>query len=58
MEKYKEANKKARRATSEAKRWAYDELYQRLGTKEGEKGVYKMAKIRERKPRGLKSQPS
>ena len=30
---------------------AYDDLYQRLGTKEGEKDIYRMAKIRERKTR-------
>jgi hypothetical protein len=32
---------------------AYDDLYQRLSTKEGEKDVYKMARIRERKTRDL-----
>jgi hypothetical protein len=32
---------------------AYDELYEKLGTKEGKMGVYKMAKIRERKTRDL-----
>ena len=31
----------------------YDELYEKLGTKEGEMGVYKLAKIRERKTRDL-----
>jgi hypothetical protein len=31
----------------------YDELYQRLGTKEGEKDIYKMAKSRERKTRDI-----
>jgi DNA primase large subunit len=32
---------------------AYDELYEKLGTKEGEMGVYKMAKIHERGTRDL-----
>ena len=34
---------------SEAKGRAYDDLYQRLSTKEGEKDVYKMARVRDRK---------
>ena len=29
----------------------YDELYDKLGTKEGEKDAYKLAKFRERKTR-------
>ena len=32
---------------------AYDDLYQRLGTKEGEKDIYRMARIRERKTRDI-----
>ena len=28
---------------------AYDDLYQQLGTKEGEKDIYRMARIRKRK---------
>ena len=32
---------------------AYDELYEKLGSKEGETEVYKMAKICERKTRDL-----
>jgi hypothetical protein len=31
----------------------YDGLYQRLGTKEGEKDIYRMAKRRERKTRDI-----
>ena len=38
---------------SVAKGKAYDDLYQRLGTKEGEKDIYRMAKIRERKTRDV-----
>ena len=38
---------------SVAKSKAYDDLYQRLGTKEGEKDIYKMAMIRERKTRDI-----
>ena len=38
---------------SEAKGRAYDDLYQRLSTKEGEKDLYKMARVRDRKIRDL-----
>ena len=38
---------------SAARGKAYDELYEKLGTKEGEMGVYKLAKICERKTRDL-----
>ena len=38
---------------SVAKGKAYDNLYQRLGTKEGEKEIYRMARIREQKTRDI-----
>ena len=38
---------------SVAKGKTYDDLYQRLGTKEGEKDIYRMAKIREQKTRDI-----
>ena len=38
---------------SVAKGKTYDDLYQRLGTKEGEKDIYRMARIRERKTRDI-----
>ena len=38
---------------SVAKDKAYDDLYQWLGTKEGEMDIYRMAKIRERKTRDV-----
>jgi hypothetical protein len=47
------AKKTAKRAVSEARGRMYDGLYQRLGTKEGEKDIYRMAKSRERKTRGI-----
>jgi SUMO ligase MMS21 Smc5/6 complex component len=53
MVKYKEAKKNARRVMNEARGRAYDELYERLGTKEGKKYIYKMAKIRDCKTRDL-----
>ena len=43
----------AKRAVSVAKGKAYDDLYQCLGMKEGEKDIYRMARIRERKTRDI-----
>jgi hypothetical protein len=40
-------------AVSEAKDRMYDGLYQRLGMKEGENVIYRMAKSRERKTRDI-----
>ncbi|GJN00036.1 hypothetical protein PR202_ga17185 [Eleusine coracana subsp. coracana] len=53
IEDYKIAKRAAKRAVSVAKGQAYDNLYQRLGTKEGEKDIYRMARIRERKTRDI-----
>ncbi|GJN13629.1 hypothetical protein PR202_gb00354 [Eleusine coracana subsp. coracana] len=53
IEGYKIAKRAAKRAVSVAKGQAYDNLYQRLGTKEGEKDIYQMARIRERKTRDI-----
>ena len=50
IEGYKLAKRVAKRAVSVAKGNAYDDLYQRLGTKEGE-DIYRMARIREWKTR-------
>jgi hypothetical protein len=53
VERYKMVKKTAKRAVSEARGRMYDGLYQRLGTKEGEKDIYRMAKSRERKTRDI-----
>jgi hypothetical protein len=45
IERYKVAKKTSKQVVSEAKGRAYDDLYRRLSTKEGEKDVYKMARI-------------
>jgi hypothetical protein len=45
--------KAAKRAVSEPRGQIYDELYQRLGTKEWEKDIYMMVKSRERKTRDI-----
>jgi hypothetical protein len=47
------AKKATKRAVSEARGQAYEGLYQSLDTKEGERDIYKMAKIRERKTRDV-----
>ena len=39
------ANKKVKKVVREAKLKAYDDQYTRLDSKEGEKRVYKIAKI-------------
>jgi hypothetical protein len=49
VERYKVTKKTAKRAVSEVRGRMYDGLYQRLGTKEWEKDIYRMAKSRERK---------
>jgi hypothetical protein len=53
IEMYKVAKKTTKRVVSEAKGRAYDDIYRRLSTKEGEKDVYKIARIQERKTRDL-----
>jgi len=53
IEQYKAAKKTAKRAVSEARGQMYEGLYQRLGTKEGEKDIYKMVKSRERRIRDI-----
>ena len=50
IEKYKVANKTAKRAVSEAKGRAYEDLYQYLSTKKGENDIYRMARAREGRP--------
>jgi hypothetical protein len=53
IKRYKVAKKTAKRVVSEARGQIYDKLYQWLGLKEGEKDIYRMAKRRERKTRGI-----
>ena len=51
--RYKAAKKVAKKAVAVAKNMAFDRLYHRLGTKEGEKEVFKLARARDRKTRDL-----
>jgi hypothetical protein len=53
VEQYKVVKKTTKRAVSEATGQMYDGLYQRLGTKEWENDIYRMAKSRERKTRDI-----
>jgi hypothetical protein len=53
IEGYRLAKRSAKRAVSVAKGQAFDDLYQRLGTKEGEKDIYRIARTRERKTRDI-----
>jgi len=50
---YKAAKKVARKVVAIAKSQTFDRLYQSLGTKEGEKEIFKLARARERKTRDL-----
>ena len=51
--RYKVAKKVAKKTVAVAKSMTYDRLYQQLGTNEGEKKVFKLARARERKTRDL-----
>ena len=52
-EEYRYARLEAKRAVSEAKTKAYEEMYQRLDTKEGEQDIYRLAKTRARKSKDI-----
>ncbi|KAK3568739.1 hypothetical protein QTP86_016296 [Hemibagrus guttatus] len=47
-QKYKELQRRVKREVSKAKLKAYDELYTRLDTREGEKDLYRLARQRDR----------
>ena len=49
LKKYRDAKKEAEKAVSNAKLKAYDNFYNKLDMKDGEKDIYKLAKLRERK---------
>ena len=53
LTEYKIAKQETKKLVSEAKSKAFEELYHKLGTREGEKDIFKLAKLRERKTRDL-----
>ncbi|KAL5138398.1 Craniofacial development protein 2 [Glycine soja] len=52
-DKYKITRNETKKAVSEARAQAFDGLYQALGTRDGERSIYRLAKGRERKTRDL-----
>ena len=50
---YKQCSKEAKRAVSIAKSEAYENLYEELDTKEGQQGVYKLAKKRKKSTKDI-----
>jgi len=52
---YKAANKLAKKAVTIVKNNAYERLYRKLGTREGEKDVFKLARLKEKKTRNLRN---
>ncbi|KAM2569161.1 hypothetical protein TB2_009302 [Malus domestica] len=52
-ERYRRAKQETKKAVREAKLAAYDNMYKRLDTKEGELDIYKLARAREKKTRDL-----
>ena len=52
-EMYKKAEKEIKTVVSDGNLKAYNDLYNKLGTREGEKDIFKLTKIRNRKNRDL-----
>ena len=53
--KYRDAKKVAKKAVTLAKNNAFERLYEKLETKEGEKAIFKLARARKKKTRDLGS---
>ena len=50
---YKNARKQAKRGVAKARNMAYEELYEKLETKEGENALFKIAKQRNRQSKDV-----
>ena len=55
IETYKEAKREVKKTVAIAKARAYEEMYKRLDSKEGQNGIYKLAKSREKRRKDLGS---
>ncbi|GLS47117.1 hypothetical protein GCM10007884_51210 [Methylobacterium brachythecii] len=53
FDSYKRASKETKKIVGEAKCRAYDNFYTKLDTKQGEKDIYKLAKLREKRTRDI-----
>ena len=53
FERYKLAKKEAKKAVQNVRAKVYKEVYEKLDTKEVDKDIYRIARIRERKTRDL-----
>ena len=53
FENYKLAKKETKKAVNEARTKVYQDIYARLDSKEGEKDIYRIARMREKKTRDL-----
>jgi len=53
FERYKLAKKEAKKVVQNARAKVYKKVYEKLNTKEVEKDIYRIARIRERKTRDL-----
>ncbi|KAE8668068.1 Armadillo repeat-containing protein LFR [Hibiscus syriacus] len=54
-QRYKEAKREAKKTVAKAKDKAYEEMYKRLDTKDGQNGIFRLAKSRENKKNDLGS---
>ena len=53
FENYKLVKREAMKAVKEARVKVYQDIYERLDSKEGEKDIYRIAQMREKKTRDL-----
>nr|GFC01489.1 protein RAE1 [Tanacetum cinerariifolium] len=54
QERYKEAKKEAKKVVAQAKEKAYEDLYKKMDSKEGAKDIFRIAKARDKRRRGIR----